>query len=274
MASRFTSFLTLGCLLLAAAASINAAAIDNSIAEPRIHNSEELISTIVDNCFNANAMYCLKEKVLTYLDNVAGVEEEVSGRAFDENVIDKVITDRVARILNTNEIRVQLPETVFASSVLSYRADRGFEMEVPQTEARGDKKKDKLFLPLLLLMKFKLKVIMPIIMTLIGLKAFKALILSKIAIKLVLGFLIYNLITKLSGLKMTMMPMMPHMPAPEYGPPSTTASSYDPNSWEPMSGGPYARWDTQNLAYSSYHPSSSYSSNSGSSTGSSHSASS
>ncbi|XP_037944951.1 uncharacterized protein LOC119677606 [Teleopsis dalmanni] len=266
MAFRIRSLLAIGCALLAVSATVSAAAIDNSVGEPRIQTSDELITSIVENCFHANAMFCLKEKVLTYLDNVAGVEEEVSGRAFNDDVIDKVILDRVARILNTNEIRVQLPETVFASSVVSYRADRGFDLEVPQTEARAEKKnKEKLFLPLLLLMKLKLKVIMPIIMSLIGLKAFKALILSKIAIKLVLGFLIYNLIQKLGGMKMTMMPMPP-MPAPEYGVPSTTASSYDPSSWEPQSGGPYARWDAQNLAYSSYHPSSSsYSSSTGSS---------
>lgn len=115
-------------------------------------------------------------------------------------------------------------------------------------------------------MKLKLKVVMPILLALVSLKATKALILSKIAIKLVLGFLIYNLIQKLGGMKMNMVPMP--APAAEYGVPSTTASSYDPSSWEPMSGGPYARWDSQNLAYSSYHPSSSSSYSSGSSSSS------
>lgn len=114
-------------------------------------------------------------------------------------------------------------------------------------------------------MKLKLKVVMPILLALVSLKATKALILSKIAIKLVLGFLIYNLIQKLGGMKMNMVPMPAPVPATEYGVPSTTASSYDPSSWEPMSGGPYARWDSQNLAYSSYHPSSSSSYSSGSS---------
>ncbi|XP_064550471.1 uncharacterized protein Osi20 [Drosophila montana] len=268
MAQRFTSFAASGCLLLLAAVSVQGAAIDNGVT-PRIHSSDELISTIVDKCFHANAMHCLKEKVLTYLDTVANVEEEVSGRAFDDDVIDKVIVDRVARILRTNEVRVQLPETFFASSVMTYRADRGFDLELPQAEGRAEKKnKDKLFLPLLLLMKFKLKVVMPILLALVSLKATKALILSKIAIKLVLGFLIYNLIQKLGGMKMNMVPMPAPMPAVEYGVPSTTASSYDPSSWEPQSGGPYARWDSQNLAYSSYHPSSSSSYGSGSTSGS------
>ncbi|EDW58508.1 uncharacterized protein Osi20 [Drosophila virilis] len=270
MAQRFTSFAAFGCCLLLAI-SVQGAAIDNGVT-PRIHSSDELISTIVDKCFHANAMHCLKEKVLTYLDTVANVEEEVSGRAFDDDVIDKVIVDRVARILRTNEVRVQLPETFFASSVMTYRADRGFDLELPQVEGRAEKKnKDKLFLPLLLLMKLKLKVVMPILLALVSLKATKALILSKIAIKLVLGFLIYNLIQKLGGMKMNMVPMPAPMPAVEYGVPSTTASSYDPSSWEPQSGGPYARWDSQNLAYSSYHPSSSssYSSTSGSTAGTS-----
>ncbi|XP_030562804.1 uncharacterized protein LOC115764091 [Drosophila novamexicana] len=267
MAQRFTSFAAFGCLLLLAV-SVQGAAIDNGVT-PRIHSSDELISTIVDKCFHANAMHCLKEKVLTYLDTVANVEEEVSGRAFDDDVIDKVIVDRVARILRTNELRVQLPETFFASSVMTYRADRGFDLELPQVEGRAEKKnKDKLFLPLLLLMKLKLKVVMPILLALVSLKATKALILSKIAIKLVLGFLIYNLIQKLGGMKMNMVPMPAPMPAVEYGVPSTTASSYDPSSWEPQSGGPYARWDSQNLAYSSYHPSSSSSYSSGSTSGS------
>ncbi|XP_075144497.1 uncharacterized protein LOC142219387 [Haematobia irritans] len=244
MAHRFGQF-------LAVLVAISAVAVaDKSVAEPRIHSSEELLSSIVDNCFNANGMYCLKEKVLTYLDTVAGVDEDVSGRAFNDDVIDTVITDRVARILNTNEIRVQLPETLFASSVVTYRADRGFDLEIPQSEARDKKKNNnKLMLPLLLLLKLKMGVIMPIFMALLKLKVIKALILSKIAIKLVLGFLFYNLIQKLGGAKMSMTPVQ-------------TPSSYEPSSWEAPVGGPYARSDAHYMAYNSYHHPSSYSSSS------------
>ncbi|KAL9874377.1 uncharacterized protein ACN427_012881 isoform 1-T2 [Glossina fuscipes fuscipes] len=166
-------------------------------------------------------MHCKKEKFLTYLDTVSGIEEQTSGRAFDDDVIEKVIVDRVARILKTNEIHVQLPETLFG---LSYRVDCGFDLEIPQSEARRDKKKDKLLFPLLLLMKFKLKIITSTLLSLIRLKA---LILSKIVIKLVLGFLIYNL---------TM----------------ATVSSYDPSSGEPMNGSPNARSDAYYMAYSAY----------------------
>lgn len=61
--------------------------------------------------------------------------------------------------------------------------------------ARGILKK-KLLLPILLLLKLKMKALMPILVSIIGLKAIKALVLSKIAITLVLGFLIYNLLMK------------------------------------------------------------------------------
>lgn len=119
-------------------------------------------------------------------------------------------------------------------------------------------------------MKLKMKMLMPIFVALIGLKATKALILSKLAITLVLGFLAVQLLKKTGlGLPMSMMPMMPpsapEPPMPAYGVPSTT-SSYEPSSWEPSSGGPYSRvWDaspSQGLAYSAYYPGSSSSSSS------------
>ncbi|KAG8243150.1 Protein of unknown function (DUF1676) [Homalodisca vitripennis] len=121
-----------------------------------------------------------------------------------------------------------------------------------------DMMKQKLLLPLLLLIKLKLKALTPILVALVGLKAMKALILSKISILLVIGFLAVQLFKKAG-----MMPMMPPMtmePAapPAYGPPApaapappVTMSSYEP-SWEPA-GGPYQRnWDTHQVVYSAY----------------------
>ncbi|XP_055384942.1 uncharacterized protein LOC129614391 [Condylostylus longicornis] len=261
---------------------VNGAAIDNSILyeEPRISSSSELLDTIVDNCFNNDALNCLKEKVLNYLDTLNGISTE-SARSFDEKNIDKVIFERVARILNTYEFKVQLPETLFQNTVVTYRADRGLDFELTKEEGRGNSLKKKVIWPILLLLKLKTKILIPIMMTLIGIKAMKALILSKIAIKLVLGFIIYNLIQKLGGLKMTMMPMMPPAPEPVYGVPSpTTPAPYEPSSWEPAKeyGSPYARvWSepssAQQIAYSSYYPSSS-SSSASSSSGSSNSGSS
>lgn len=133
--------------------------------------------------------------------------------------------------------------------------------------------KKKLLLPVLLLLKLKMKALMPIFVAIIGLKAMKALILSKLAIGIVLGFVAYQLFSKKTA--MSMMPMTPD-PMTAYVP-STTASSYDPSSWEPSSaGGPYSRvWEpsasssSQSLAYSSYYPSSSSSTSLGSSSSSS-----
>lgn len=93
---------------------------------PRIASSEELLSSIVNECFaDSSVMGCLKGKVLLYLDGVLGLREE-QARAFDETNVDKVIFDRVARVLATHEIRVQLPE----DTVVSYRADKGLDIDV------------------------------------------------------------------------------------------------------------------------------------------------
>ncbi|CRK87100.1 CLUMA_CG000817, isoform A [Clunio marinus] len=273
---------------------VHGAAISNDITEtPRIHTSEQLISAIFNDCFEMNGMSCLKGKVLTYLDTVLGYKVEQS-RAFDEKNVDKVIYDRVSRILATNEIRVKLPKIIFGDVDVTYRADRGVDFEViedSQEESRGLLKK-KLLFPVLLLLKLKMKALMPIFVAIIGLKAMKALILSKLAITIVLGFLISQLVKKTGlGMPMSMMPMMNGMagmagmqePAMNYGPPTTPAapdSSYGPAAWEPSSSGssysrvwePSASSSSHNLAYSSYYPSapssSSYTSN-GSSSGAS-----
>lgn len=137
--------------------------------------------------------------------------------------------------------------------------------------------KKKLLLPVLLLLKLKMKALMPIFVAIIGIKAMKALILSKLAITLVLGFILVQLLKK-KGMDMPMMSMAPMMPAADpataYGAPAPTAApdSYSQPGWDANSGGPYSRiWEPSsgatgsNLAYSSYYPSSSSSSSSGSS---------
>lgn len=119
-----------------------------------------------------------------------------------------------------------------------------------------------------------MKALMPIFVAIIGLKAMKALILSKLAITIVLGFLIAQLVKKTGlGMPMSMMPMMAgaQEPAMGYGPPTTPATpdtSYGPAAWEPASGSssytanrvswePSAAASSHNLAYSSYYPSAS-----------------
>lgn len=51
----------------------------------------------------------------------------------------------------------------------------------------------------MLLLKLKMKALMPILVAIIGIKAIKALILSKLAVTLVIGFLVYNLLQKKGG---------------------------------------------------------------------------
>lgn len=121
-----------------------------------------------------------------------------------------------------------------------------------------------------------MKALMPILVTLIGFKAMKALILSKIAITLVLGFIILQLVKK-AGMKMPMsMNPMPAMPSPqpgsEYGAPIPSASplsSYDSSSssWEASNGQYSSRvWEpssaasSHNLAYNGYYGPGSYAS--------------
>ena len=109
-----------------------------------------------------------------------------------------------------------------------------------------------------------MKALMPILVAIIGVKALKALILSKLAILIVLGFIVYQFIGK-SGMPMPLQMTPAEPPAPMYGPPSTPPpSSYEPG-WEPNTGGPYSRvWSNdnsaQNLAYSAYFPGASSSS--------------
>jgi hypothetical protein len=270
----------------------SASLLDNKVITetPRIYNGDQLIMSIANDCFDGSIMTCLKGKVLTYLDTKLGLENE-QARAYNEDNVDKVIFDRVGRLLATNEIKVQLPETIFQNTIVSYRADRGLDVDVPKEDekeegrkkhnnnsTRGGLLKKKLLLPILLLLKLKMKALMPIFVAIIGLKAMKALILSKLAITIVLGFVLVQLLKK-KGMDMPMMmaPMMP--PADQYGPPapaptpaSAPASSYDP-SWEPNTGGPYSRvWEASpsssssgsNMAYSSYYPSGSSSSGSNS----------
>lgn len=110
-----------------------------------------------------------------------------------------------------------------------------------------------------MLLKLKLKAILPLITTIIGIKAFKALVMSKLALTLVVGFIAYSLLKKPAAAA----------PAVETSSPAAPASSYDPSSWEPSaaSGGPYARvWDpsAQNLAYSAYYSGASSAGGSGS----------
>lgn len=117
-------------VLVACIAAAQSAVIYNSVTEtPKIHNSEQLVSTVINNCLDGETMPCVKQNVLTYLDTKLGLQVE-NAQAFDEKNVDKVIFDRVSRVLATNEFKIQLPEFVFGSTIVSYRADRGIDFEM------------------------------------------------------------------------------------------------------------------------------------------------
>lgn len=105
---------------------------DNSVYDlPRINNGDQLITSIINECFNGDTMTCLKGKVLTYLDGVLKINEE-NGRSFESNNVDSIIMDRVERILDTHEIKITLPEIIFQKSIISYRPDNGLDISVPE----------------------------------------------------------------------------------------------------------------------------------------------
>lgn len=108
------------------------AVISNEVTEtPRIQDGEELISVIMKDCFNLNGMSCLKGKVLTYLDTVLELKSE-NARSFNAKNVDKVIYDRVSRVLSTKEFRVELPKILFGDVVASYQSDRGIDFIIHQ----------------------------------------------------------------------------------------------------------------------------------------------
>lgn len=127
---------------------------------------------------------------------------------------------------------------------------------------------DKMLMPLMMMMKMKMKMLTPIMMALVSMKATKALILSKVAIMLVLGFLVKEFLKK-SGIPSLLPIHLPGMPGPE---PSTTASPphmYGPpqssggyggseSSWEPASSysSGHSSDSAHSMAYNSYLPSS------------------
>ncbi|EFA10567.1 uncharacterized protein Osi20 [Tribolium castaneum] len=216
-------------------------------------SGDELVSSVLKNCAD---MDCVKTNVLGYLDNILKIDSD----ARSAKNIDAAIFKRAAKVLKTHEFRLKLPEMIFDKTEIVYNPKTGLDVATTDVESRGLFLKKKILLPFLLLLKLKMKALMPIFVALIGLKSLKALILSKLAILIVLGFIIYQFVGK-NGMPMPMsMSMAPaEPPASMYGPPTTAPpSSYEPG-WEPNQGGPYSRvWtndnSAQNLAYSAYYP--------------------
>ncbi|XP_072749737.1 uncharacterized protein Osi20 [Anoplolepis gracilipes] len=240
--------------------------------------NQDFLTNSLNECTKAESwMSCLKHQVLSCLDDKLGTTTEA--KSFE--TVDEAIVTRAIKYMKSFDYKMDLP---FVDASLKYRPSRSFidldvefeNNDVATSQARGLLKK-KLLLPFLLLLKLKLKALMPIFVAIIGLKALKALLLSKLALLVVIGFVAVQLFKK-GGM---MMPLgMSMEPASTYGAPAlpSTTSSYDPaNTWD--GNGPYSRvWtptngvEAQNLAYSYYSPgssSSSYNSVGGSSSSSS-----
>lgn len=114
--------------LLCIVQSAIAGVVDNSVyaERGRINSGNELVSTILNNCYN---MDCLKSNVLSYLNTMLGFEDR-SARSMES--VDEQIFDRVAKVLKTRELRFELPETFFRKSEITFRADRGFDVKASE----------------------------------------------------------------------------------------------------------------------------------------------
>lgn len=102
--------------------------VDNSVysERTRINSGNELITAILNNCYDMN---CLKGNVLNYLNTFLGINGQ---EARSVQNVDEQIFDRVARVLQKNEFKVQLPETFFRKSEISFNAERGFDVKVSE----------------------------------------------------------------------------------------------------------------------------------------------
>lgn len=166
--------------------------------------SQDFLTRSVNECVKAESWTsCFKHHVLGYLDDRLGTTTE----ARSLETVDEAIVARTVKYLKSFEYGIDLP---FVDASLKYRPSRSFadldlefkDNDVATSQARGLLKK-KLLLPFLLLLKLKLKALMPIFVAIIGLKALKALVLSKLAFLIVIGFVAFQLFKK-NGMAMPM----------------------------------------------------------------------
>lgn len=117
------------CLMQTAYAGV----VDNTVymeRTERINSGNELISSILNNCYD---MSCLKGNVLSYLNTFLGIDGQTAARSARN--VDEEIFDRVARVLKTNEFKFELPETFFRKSTISFNGERGFDVKVSEEAA-------------------------------------------------------------------------------------------------------------------------------------------
>lgn len=162
------------------------------LALTSVATAEDLLTETYDTCVNADSWSsCLKRQVIGYMDEKLGTTTEA--RSLENGSEDEALVARTFKYLRGFDYGVDLP---FVDASLKYRPSRSLadldvefkDNRVATEQARGMLKK-KVLLPLLLLLKIKMKAIMPIFMALIGIKAFKALIVAKLALGIILGFI-------------------------------------------------------------------------------------
>lgn len=168
------------------------------------NQDEDFLTSSLNVCLPAESWSsCLKHRMLSYLDGKLGTTTE----ARSLETVDEAIVARTVKYLKSFNYEVDLP---FVEASLKYRPGRSLadldiefkDNDVATSQARGLLKK-KLLLPFLLLLKLKLKALMPIFVAIIGLKALKALVLSKLAILIVIGFVALQFFKK-GGMMMPM----------------------------------------------------------------------
>ncbi|VVC41615.1 Protein of unknown function DUF1676 [Cinara cedri] len=259
-------------LAVAAATAATAAAVAQQATGD--NGGSNLLDRVLDKCaLGPGAVSCLKSNVLDYLQD--GVRKGRSTTGAPEDMDAELI--RAAGEYVGRQIG-------YYDGLEESRAEDGQQQQqqtTTTTTARADMEmgmmQDKMLMPLMMLMKMKMKMLMPIMMAMVSMKATKALILSKVAVLLVLGFLVKEFLKKsggIPGLPLHLPGMMPAAPEPSstvgppmYGPPQS--SGYESSaSWEPTgysSSAGHTSDSAHSMAYSSYLPSSSSSSSASSS---------
>ncbi|XP_060853658.1 uncharacterized protein LOC132931721 [Rhopalosiphum padi] len=224
-----------------------------------------LLDRVLDRCsLGPGAVGCLKGNVLEFLrdgraaDVDADVDSELvrAAGAYIERRVNEPTAPAVrpGRAMDNNDAAPAAAAAPAATTTTTARAD--MEMGMMQ---------DKMLMPLMMMMKMKLKMLMPIMMAIVSMKATKALVLSKVAIMLVLGFLVKEFLKKsgipglpihLPGFPGPSEPSSTSAPPPMYGPPQS--SSYESSSsWEPTGYSSHSSDSAHSMAYNSYQPSSS-----------------
>ncbi|KAK7603042.1 hypothetical protein V9T40_003041 [Parthenolecanium corni] len=229
--------------------------------------SDDVLWNFMDNCINSqvdSVSSCLKLKVLHYFDyDVGRIGNPRSLSENDVEKIDRLVVKRFQRYMKNNEVRVQLPEFFFQGATLVFSPKKSltdFDVVFPKVSENEDRSmsaardmmQQKALLPLLMMLKMKLKMITPIMLTLVSIKATKALVMSKLALLLVTIFMASQFVKKL-GMSLPIlhppmeMPMSMMTTPPAYGPPAAPSPSY---------GSPSSSYGSPSSSYGS--PSSSY----------------